>query len=54
MDRAIEWFEEAPEGGSGAVAQDGTLAAGEHSGHPASVPAQTFVPHGVDAAMNAI
>lgn len=54
MDRAFDRFEEAPEGRGGAVAQDRALATGEHSGHPAPMPAEASVSHGVDAAVDSV
>jgi hypothetical protein len=54
VDRTFDGFEEAPERRGGAVAEDGALAAGENGGHPAPVPAEASVSHGVDAAVDAV
>jgi len=54
VDRAFDGFEEVPERGGGAVAEDRFLAASEDGGHPASMPAQAFVSHRVDPAVDAV
>ena len=54
MDGSFDRFEKAPEGCGGAVTEYRSLSAGEHSGHPAPVPAQAAVSHGVDAAVDAM
>jgi hypothetical protein len=54
VDRASDGFEEVPERCGGAVAEDRAVAASEDGGHPAPVPAQALVSHGVDATVDAV
>jgi hypothetical protein len=54
VDGAVEGFQELPEDGGGAVAEDGALAAGKHRGHKATVEAQSPMADGVDPAMDAM
>jgi hypothetical protein len=54
VDRAVDGFEELPEGGGGGVAEDGFGAAGEDGSHETRVEVRGAVPHGVDALVDAI
>lgn len=54
MGGAVDWTKETPERGGGAVAQDRNIATCEDGGHPTPMPAQASVPHGVDAAVDAV
>ena len=54
VDGAFDRLEETPEGCGGAVAEDCSFAAGERCRHPAPVPAQASVSHGVDAAVDSM
>jgi hypothetical protein len=54
VDGAIDWIEELPEDGGGAVAEDGALATSEDGGHEAPVEAQAPVADGVDALVDAV
>jgi hypothetical protein len=54
VDGAVDGFEEVPEHDGGGVAEDRVLAAGEECGHEAAVEGEAAVPHGVDAAVDAV
>ena len=48
VDRAVDRLQELPEDGGGYVAQDGSIAAGEHGCHEAFTEAERRVSHRVD------
>jgi hypothetical protein len=54
VDRAVEWSQEAPEDGSGPVAQNRAHPAGEDGGHEAAVQAETAVADGVNTSVDAM
>jgi hypothetical protein len=54
VDGTVDWLQQLPEHGGGAVAEHRALAAGEDRGHEASVEAQAPVADGVDALVDAV
>jgi hypothetical protein len=54
VDGSFEWIEQLPKNRGGAVAENGSVATGEHRGHEAPVEAQASVSYGVDALVDAV
>jgi hypothetical protein len=54
VDGAVEWLQEPPEDGGGAVAEDRALTAGENGRHETAVEVQAAVADGVDTLVDAV
>jgi hypothetical protein len=54
MDGAVDWIEEPPKDGRGAVAEDSSLTAGEDGRHETPMKTEASVSYGVDALVDAV